>query len=104
MKTSISAVLILAAAAVASPIIVSLDHPVTRGEATYSAVRVVAVDPSVEGLLVRTSLGPVKLCYPDADTASQGCKRVLTNAQVSQTASTFIRSTIPAIVKAWAQE
>lgn len=118
MKTIIKIVaFIFAALSVqAAPVRVTFDAPVARGDVLHQSATINYLYTDSEHLDLYTSLGTVRMCYPppapnpdpeiaawESDLRAATCQIQLTSGDVSAPAITFIKQTVPARFKAWAE-
>lgn len=109
-------ILALVTLALAAPVRVQFDEPVARGDVLHQSATINYFYVDTEYLDLYTSIGSVRMCYPappaNADTAIAAweearynamCPIILTPDEMQQDAHVFIKQTVPARFKAWAE-
>lgn len=108
--------LLLVLSTFAAPVRVQFDEPVARGDVLHQSATINYFYVDTEYLDLYTSIGSVRMCYPappaNADTAIAAweearynaiCQIILTPDEMQQDAHIFIKQTVPARFKAWAE-
>jgi hypothetical protein len=101
MKT-LPLLLAVALSTFAAPVRVTFDEPVPMGDVLHQSATINYIYVDSEHLDVYSSIGQVRMCYPDTSIAAT-CPIQFTNDEVSAPAMQFIKETVPARFKAWAE-
>lgn len=115
MKT-FSLLLLLALSTFAAPVRVTFDEPVPMGDVLHQSATIQYIYIDSDHLDVYSSIGQVRMCYPagpanpdtsiaawEAEARSAMCPVEFTFEEVGGTAFEFIKTTVPARFKAWAE-
>lgn len=118
MKTILlSFSLLLTTTTIAAPVVVVFDFPVQAAEgALYPAATLKYMYIDTEHLDVYSSIGSARMCYPPSSVPvdsteraefyanrERGCQIEFTSEELMESAFVFIKNTVPAKFKSWAQ-
>lgn len=102
--------------AAAAPVRVTFEEPVARGDVLYQSATIDYIYVDSDHLDLYTSLGSVRMCYPRTATpqpspedsialalGDAACPILLTTEDAPPAVIEFIKQTVPARFKEWAQ-